>query len=364
MRLHILGICGTFMAGIALIAKEMGIQVSGSDQAIYPPMSDILKNAGIEIFEGWHKKQLEQKIDCVIVGNALSRGNEAVEYLLNQKIPYQSGPAWLYENVLKNRHVIAVTGTHGKTSTTALITWILETAGLTPGFLIGGAPKNFKTSARLGSAPFFVIEGDEYDTAFFDKASKFLHYHPDTLILNNCEFDHADIFENIDAIKKQFKNLIRIIPSSGKIIYSREDKNLKNILKEVWTPMESTGIQSGDWKARNVEKSGAQFDLYFKKKLFAHMEWSQCGLHQVQNAVNAVAAAHSVGVAKKDIVQAFKTFEGVKRRLEISGVANQITVYDDFAHHPTAIAANVSALKEKIKPARLIAVLQCGTNTL
>jgi UDP-N-acetylmuramate: L-alanyl-gamma-D-glutamyl-meso-diaminopimelate ligase len=365
MRIHILGICGTFMAGIAAIAKQQGHDITGSDLHVYPPMSTHLQEQGIKLLEGYHPEHLRPTPDLVIIGNALSRGNPAVEYVLNERIPYLSAPQWLADHVLHSRWVLAVTGTHGKTTTTSLLTWILECAGLIPGFLIGGVANNFSASARLGSAPFFVIEGDEYDSAFFDKRSKFLHYRPKTLILNNLEYDHADIFPNMAALTQTFEFLLRSIPGNGQIIAAENDKNLAEVLKKgCWTPVATFALKNGDWQVRNIQEGGNYFEIIYQEQPFAVVQWPLLGEHNIANALAAVAAAHEVGVGAEVIKKALKSFAGVKRRLEIKGQVAGVTVYDDFAHHPTAIAATLKALRSKVGAARIIAVMEFGSYTM
>jgi UDP-N-acetylmuramate: L-alanyl-gamma-D-glutamyl-meso-diaminopimelate ligase len=368
MRLHILGICGTFMAGIALLAKQKKLAITGSDANIYPPMSCHLAEHGITVFEGYHEKNLSPRPDLVIMGNTMTRGNPCVEYVLNQGIPYISGPQWLAEHVLKNRHVLAVAGTHGKTTVSSLLSWILEYAGLNPGFLIGGIPKNFNTSARLGDEPFFVIEADEYDTAFFDKRSKFLHYHPQTLILNNLEFDHADIFPNLEAIKTQFAYLLRTVPSQGLIICPKMDKNLQAVLTQgCWTPIEYTGADEDPniiWQTKLLKSDVSHFAVDYKNVAEGEINWPLLGAHNAANAICAIAAAHHIGIKAKLAIDALNQFQGVKRRLEIYHKINGITLYDDFAHHPTAIASTLAGLRQKIGAQRILVILESNTHTM
>jgi UDP-N-acetylmuramate: L-alanyl-gamma-D-glutamyl-meso-diaminopimelate ligase len=365
MRLHILGICGTFMAGIALLAKEKGFAVTGSDVNIYPPMSTHLQEQGISLFEGYEDLgQLIPHPDWVIMGNTMKRGNPCVEYVLNQGIPYISGPQWLTENVLYNRHVLAVAGTHGKTTVTSLLSWILDYVGLKPGFLIGGIAKNFSVSARLGEKPFFVLEADEYDTAFFDKRSKFIHYHPRTLILNNLEFDHADIFPDLDAIKLQFSYLLRTVPSEGLIICPKEDGNLQAVLSQgCWTPVVYTGTDS-NWQAKLIKSDASQFTVSYKDEIVGEICWNLLGKHNVANTLSALAAAYHIGINPEQAIAALNQFQGVKRRLEIYKKINGIILYDDFAHHPTAIAATLAGLRQRIGKERILVILQLGTYTL
>lgn len=366
MRIHILGICGTFMAGIAMIARQAGHEVSGSDQNVYPPMSTQLEDQGITLLNGFEPSHIDPTVDCVIVGNVIRRGNPAMEYVLERNIPYISGPQWLAENILKNRWVLAVSGTHGKTTTTSILTWLLESAGLNPGFLIGGVPENFGISARIGQDPFFVIEADEYDSAFFDKRSKFIHYRPKTLILNNLEFDHADIFPDLAAIKQQFHYLIRTVPGNGRIIYHAADANLSDLLaKGCWTPLVNFGGQKAQWQARLTKEDGSVFEVLHNGKSIGEVRWNLVGLHNVENALAALAAANEAGASMSSAIEALSTFKNVKRRLEVKGQIRGITIYDDFAHHPTAIATTLAGLRAKIgKEARIIAVLEFGSYTM
>ena len=364
-RIHILGICGTFMGGIALIARELGYEVSGSDQNIYPPMSDTLQAAGITIQEGYDAAHLRPLPDLLIVGNAISRGNPELEYALNKSLPYISGPQWLAEAVLHKRHVIAVAGTHGKTTTSSILAWILTQAGLNPGYLIGGVPLNFPATAALGKSPFFVIEADEYDTAFYDKRSKFMHYRPRTFIINNLEYDHADIFPDLEAIKKQFQFALRTVPSSGAVIYPADDPEIPDVLmRGCWCSMQTIGTADSVWHARNKNADGSRFELWHRDQKLGLVKWSMIGEHNVRNALAAAAAAHEVGVTSEAVIAGLKSFGGVKRRLEVRGIANEITVYDDFAHHPTAIAATLSGLRAKVAEKRIIVVLEFGSNTM
>lgn len=364
MRLHILGVCGTFMSGIAVIAKQCGYHVTGSDLNVYPPMSTQLKEQGITLLEGYDPAHIDPQVDCVIVGNVIKRGNPAMEYVLSKQIPYVSGPQWLAEQVLHKRWVLAVSGTHGKTTTTSMLAWVMQCAGLEPGFLIGGVPENFGVSARLGKDPFFVIEADEYDSAFFDKRSKFIHYHPKTLILNNLEYDHADIYPDLEAIKQQFHYLVRTVPGNGLMVRHAEDVNLTDVLnKGCWTPVVSFG-EGGEWAARLIEKDGSAFSVLHQGKVVGEVQWSLLGLHNVYNALAAVAASHHAGVLAEEAVSALSTFQNVKRRLELKGRVKDIAVYDDFAHHPTAIATTLAGLRAKIGNARLIAVLEFGSYTM
>jgi UDP-N-acetylmuramate: L-alanyl-gamma-D-glutamyl-meso-diaminopimelate ligase len=366
MRIHVMGVCGTFMAGVAVIAKQAGHEVSGSDLNVYPPMSTQLELQGIELKNGYTPENLDKTIDCVIVGNVVSRGNPLMEYILEHQIPFMSGPQWLAENILQGRWVLAVSGTHGKTTTTSMLTWILEFAGLNPGFLIGGVPENFGVSARIGDAPFFVIEADEYDSAFFDKRSKFIHYHPKTLILNNLEFDHADIFPDLAAIMQQFHYLVRTVPGNGLIVRHASDQNLEETLqKGCWTPVTTFGSSDGEWQAKLNKEDGSSFDVYHKDALAGTATWQLLGKHNVDNALAAIAAAHHAGVPVARAIDALSEFKNVKRRLEMKGQANGITLYDDFAHHPTAIATTLAGLRAKVgKAARILVVLEFGSYTM
>lgn len=366
MHLHILGICGTFMGGIALLARALGHQVSGSDTHVYPPMSTQLAAAGIELLEGYRPAHLQPPPDLVVVGNALSRGNPAVEYMLNQGMPYISGPQWLAEQVLQGRWVLAVAGTHGKTSTASMLAWLLEDAGLQPGFLIGGVPENFGVSARLGVAPFFVVEADEYDTAFFDKRSKFVHYRPRTLVLNNLEFDHADIFEDLEAIQRQFHHLVRTVPSEGLILAPLNDGNLSEVLDMgCWTPLEyfDPTIEAG-WHGSAATPDGHAFDVIYQGERQGRVDWSLIGRHNMTNALAALAAAHHAGVSIGRAIASLADFKNVKRRLELRGEVKGVRVFDDFAHHPTAIATTLEGLRSQVGEARILALLEPRSNTM
>lgn len=366
MHVHILGICGTFMGGIAALAKALGHKVTGSDRNVYPPMSTQLEQLGIELTQGYDESQFEPTPDMVIIGNAMSRGNPAVEYVLNRNLPYTSGPQWLLDNLLKDRWVLAVAGTHGKTSTSSMLAWIMEACGLNPGFLIGGVPENFGISARLGNTPFFVIEADEYDSAFFDKRSKFVHYRPRTLILNNLEFDHADIFENLDAIKKQFHHLVRTIPSNGLIVSPGAEPNLEDVLAMgCWSETAFTGVaHKAIWSTEQVSSDCSQFHVFYKQQLCGTVKWSLIGQHNMDNALMAIAAAHHGGVKIQNAIEALSEFKNVKRRMEVTGVVNGITIYDDFAHHPTAIATTLDGLRNKVGNQNIIAVVEPRSNTM
>ena len=367
MHLHILGICGTFMGGIAAIAKAAGHTVTGCDANVYPPMSTQLEAQGIKLIGGFGVEQLDLKPDVYVIGNVVARGNALMEEILNRGLPYVSGPQWLAENVLRGRWVLAVAGTHGKTTTTAMLAWILEHAGLNPGFLIGGVPENFRISARIGEAPFFVIEADEYDTAFFDKRSKFVHYAPRTAILNNLEFDHADIFPDLAAIEMQFHHLVRTVPGTGLIVSNGADANLECVLtRGAWTPIERFGVPGG-WQA-GAQSADGRFTVTFNGKPAGEVQWDLLGVHNQFNALAAIAAARHAGVAPAVAIEALAAFENVKRRLELRGTVNGISVYDDFAHHPTAIQTTLAGLRGKAAqqscPARLLAVLEPRSNTM
>jgi UDP-N-acetylmuramate: L-alanyl-gamma-D-glutamyl-meso-diaminopimelate ligase len=395
VRLHILGICGTFMGGVAALARELGHAVEGSDQNIYPPMSEQLAALGIGLHSGYAPEPLgsvdpARRPDLVIVGNAMSRGNPAVEYLLDARLPYVSGPQWLGENVLASRRVFAVAGTHGKTTTTALLAWILEACGRAPGFLIGGVPENFGVSARLGkwekggqshfsaeltnagasgpkndSDPLFVVEADEYDTAFFDKRSKFVHYRAQIAILNNLEFDHADIFPDIAAIQRQFHHFVRTVPRGGRLIVNAEDARLAEVLAMgAWTPVTSFGIDAGDWRARLLAADGSHFSVAHEGREIGDVRWNLLGRHNVMNALAAIAAADAGGVDARAALAALPGFRSAKRRLELIGQAGGISVYDDFAHHPTAIATTLAGLRARIGAARLLVGMEPRSNSM
>ncbi len=374
MHVHILGICGTFMGGIALLARANGHKVTGQDANVYPPMSTQLEELGIDLIQGFDANAIKTLApDVVIIGNALSRGNSAVEYVLEQNIPYTSGAQWLAENILQQRWVLAIAGTHGKTSTSSMLVWILEYAGLNPGFLIGGVPENFGVSARNGEQPFFVVEADEYDTAFFDKRSKFVHYHPRTVVLNNLEFDHADIFDDLEAIKKQFHHLVRTIPGNGLIIYPQQDKALQDVLSMgCWSNLEkyTERFAADGWSVRllagdTIQADGSIFEVYWQGKSQGIVKWDLSGLHNVSNAVVAIAAARHSGVPVKYAIEALAEFKNVKRRMEVKGKVNGVTVYDDFAHHPTAIATTIDGLRRKIgNEQRILAILEPRSNTM
>jgi UDP-N-acetylmuramate: L-alanyl-gamma-D-glutamyl-meso-diaminopimelate ligase len=359
MRIHILGICGTFMGGIAALARAAGHEVSGSDANVYPPMSTQLESLGIPLLPGYSPEHLKPAPDLVLVGNALSRGNPELEALLARGLPYASGPQWLAENVLRGRHVLAVAGTHGKTTTSSMLTWILEYAGLNPGYLIGGLPRDFKVSARAGSGKYFVVEADEYDTAFFDKGAKFLHYRPRTLVLNNLEYDHADIFPDLVSIQTQFHHLVRTVPGNGLIAVNAADAALQKVLaKGCWTPTETFSLAEADWAARHVAEDGSAFTVTYHGKTAAMVEWDLLGRHNVTNALAAMAAARHVGVIPSQAAEALIRFQGVKRRLEVRARVDGVTIYDDFAHHPTAIAATLAGLRRHVGKQRIFALLE------
>ena len=362
MHIHILGICGTFMGGIAAIAKSLGHKVTGSDQNVYPPMSTQLEELGIELTQGYNVNQLEPKPDMVVIGNAMSRGNPCVEYVLDKGLPYTSGPEWLKHNLLQNSWVLAVAGTHGKTTTASMLAWILEYAGLKPGFLIGGIVQNFGVSAKVGETPFFVIEADEYDTAFFDKRSKFVHYLPRTLILNNLEFDHADIFEDLNAIKKQFHHLMRTLPQSGKVIWPKQDVALSDVINQgLWSESETL---DGDWTYELLKADGSEFNVLLNNEHQGTVNWQAIGEHNVKNAIMAIAAARHVGIAIDHSIAALGEFISPKRRMELKANINNIKVYDDFAHHPTAIKTTLAGLRAKVGDEKIIAILEPRSNTM
>ncbi|MFJ3262434.1 UDP-N-acetylmuramate:L-alanyl-gamma-D-glutamyl-meso-diaminopimelate ligase [Pseudomonas sp. NPDC086581] len=364
MHIHILGICGTFMGSLAVLAKELGHRVTGSDANVYPPMSTQLQAQGIELMQGYDPAHLEPAPDLVVVGNALSRGNPAVEYVLNKGLPYVSGPQWLADHVLQGRWVLAAAGTHGKTTTSSMLAWVLEHAGMSPGFLIGGVPQNFGVSARLGGTPFFVVEADEYDSAFFDKRSKFVHYHPRTAILNNLEFDHADIFPDLAAIERQFHHLVRTIPGEGLVIHPTSETALKRVIDMgCWTPVQTTG-EGGQWQARLLSEDGSHFEVLFDGKAQGIVDWELTGQHNVANALACLAAARHVGVVPELGCAALSAFKSVKRRMEKVAEVNGVTIYDDFAHHPTAIATTLDGLRKRVGDAKVIAVVEPRSNSM
>jgi len=374
------------MGGVALLAKESGVSVSGSDENVYPPMSTLLESQGIKLDQGFkqeHLAEIESGLEAgeqsqIVVGNVMSRGKEVVEYVLNQNLPYTSGPQWLYENILKDRWVLAVSGTHGKTSTASMLAWILEYAGLNPGFLIGGVPENFGVSARLGGdSPFFVVEADEYDTAFFDKRSKFVHYHPRTLVINNLEYDHADIFPDLNAIKTQFHHLIRMVPQNGLIVLNDDEDNIIDVLDQgCWTPQEvfsASAERSNDsnenredkgWTAQYINSDGSEFKVFFDGAEQGIVKWSLLGKHNVANALAAIAGSRHAGVPAKFAIEALSEFKGIKRRMELRGEVNGVKVYDDFAHHPTAIETTLKGLRANVSDKKIIAILEPRSNTM
>jgi UDP-N-acetylmuramate: L-alanyl-gamma-D-glutamyl-meso-diaminopimelate ligase len=375
MHIHILGICGTFMGGLAALAREAGHKVTGCDAGVYPPMSDQLRALGIELIEGFGADQMSLKPDVYVVGNVVSRARlpdgtpkfPLMEAILESGARYTSGPQWLQENVLQGRHVLAVAGTHGKTTTTSMLAWILEHAGLKPGFLVGGVPFNFGVSAKLGEK-YFVIEADEYDTAFFDKRSKFVHYRPRTALLNNLEFDHADIFENLAAIERQFHHLVRTVPASGRVVFNGLEESLTRVLHQgCWSEQASFGAAVSDWSAHGAAHD---FAVLQRGKEVARVQWALSGLHNQLNALAAIAAADHVGVSQQAAAKALGEFQNVKRRMEVRGTVNGITVYDDFAHHPTAIRTTLDGLRdrldaeEKTKGQRILAVFEPRSNTM
>ena len=367
MHIHILGICGTFMGGLALIARELGYEVSGSDAGVYPPMSTQLEQAGIQLHEGYSASALEPAPDLVVIGNAMSRGNPAVEYVLDRNLAYTSGPQFLSEHVLQARWVLAVSGTHGKTTTASMLAQILDQCGLAPGFLIGGVAEDFAVSARLGDAPFFVIEADEYDTAFFDKRSKFVHYRPRTLIINNLEFDHADIFDDLAAIQKQFHHLVRTVPGNGLIIHPQAVPAIDEVLAMgCWTATETFSLQyTADWHCTSASPAYDCFDISITQQAVGTVQWQHAGKHNANNALAAIAAARHAGVPAAEAIKALSAFKGVKRRMELRGEARGVRVYDDFAHHPTAIATTLQGAKYCLRePGRLLAVLEPRSNTM
>ncbi|GLT16262.1 UDP-N-acetylmuramate--L-alanyl-gamma-D-glutamyl-meso-2,6-diaminoheptandioate ligase [Vibrio zhanjiangensis] len=363
MHIHILGICGTFMGGAAVLARQLGHKVTGSDTNVYPPMSTLLESQGIDIIEGFDPSQLDPAPDLVVIGNAMSRGNPCVEHVLNTNMRYTSGPQWLQEFLLHDRWVLAVSGTHGKTTTSSMLAWILEECGYQPGFLVGGVLGNFGVSARLGESMFFVVEADEYDSAFFDKRSKFVHYHPRTLIINNLEFDHADIFDDLEAIKRQFHHLVRTVPSNGRILVT-ENVEIDDVLERgCWSEKEVTG-QQGDWRAEKLVIDGSQFKVFFNGVESGIVKWDLVGDHNIDNALMAIAAARHVGVVPELACHALAKFVNTRRRLEFKGEVNQVCLYDDFAHHPTAIELTLNGLRNKVGSKRIFAVLEPRSATM
>ena len=368
MHIHIIGICGTFMGGIAALARADGHRVTGSDAKVYPPMSTQLAALGIELIDGYDPVQLDLKPDVVLVGNVMSRGNALIERLLDSRIPFTSGPQWLAENMLRNREVVAVAGTHGKTTTASMLAWILDRAGRDPGFLIGGIPGNFGVSARAGGGSAFVIEADEYDTAFFDKRAKFIHYRPRHLVLTNLEFDHADIYPDLASIQRQFNHLMRTVPGSGRVTWNAADASLAAMLAMgCWTPLSGfarDAAAGADWHVRLIEADGSGFELLCRGKAAGVVRWQLIGLHNVENGLAAIAAAEGLGVAPAEASGALAEFRGVRRRLELRGEARGIRVYDDFAHHPTAIASTIDAMRRHVGKRRIVAVIEPRSNTM
>lgn len=365
MNLHILGVCGTFMGGVARLAQQLGHRVTGSDRHVYPPMSDELAKAGIDVIQGYEPDCLDPAPDLVIIGNALSRDNSSVEYVLAEKIPYISGPQWLAENVLPGRTICAVSGTHGKTTTASMLAWLLHDAGLEPGFLIGGVPENFGRSSSLGGSGFFVVEADEYDTAFFDKRSKFVHYRPDVLIINNIEYDHADIFPDMDAILKQFHHLVRTVPGNGRIIARADSQHIDTVLEMGnWSPLSRFGGASSAWRTEPLSRDYSEFQVIHEGREAGRVHWSLFGQHNADNALAALLAAHRAGVPIRQACASLSGFASVKRRLQLLATVNGVSVYDDFAHHPTAIRCALQALRARIGAQRLIAVPELRSNTM
>ena len=365
MRLHILGICGTFMGGVAALARELGQTVEGSDASVYPPMSTQLEALGIRLMEGYTAAHLQPAPDLVVVGNAMTRGNPAIEYMLDAQLRYISGPQWLGETLLPGREVLAVAGTHGKTTTTSLLAHLLESAGMAPGFLVGGVPGNFGVSARLGEGKPFVIEADEYDTAFFDKRSKFVHYRPRIAILNNLEYDHADIFPDVAAIQRQFHHLVRTVPGNGRLIVNAHDAYLAEVLAMgCWTPVETFGIGQGDWQAELIAAEGTHFAVSHRGQRLGEVQWPLLGNHNVMNALAALAAAAAAGADPVALLPTFADFRSAARRMEQVAAVGGITVYDDFAHHPTAIATTLAGLRAKVGDARILVALEPRSNSM
>mgnify|MGYP000933568284 FL=1 len=366
MKLHILGIAGTFMGGVAALARELGHAVEGSDQNIYPPMSTQLEQLGIALKQGYSPANISGDCDEIVVGNALSRGNEAVEHVLDAGLRYTSGAQWLSEQVLPGRDVLAVAGTHGKTTTTTILSYLLEAAGRSPGFLIGGVAEDFGVSARIGSGPDFVVEADEYDTAFFDKRSKFVHYRPLVAILNNLEYDHADIFPDVAAIQRQFHHLVRTVPRRGRLVVNGHDERLREVLAMgCWTPVERFGLDASfEWSARKLRDDGSMFAVMRAGEQLGIVEWPLLGDHNVLNGLAALAACAAVGVDAAAIIPSLAAFSSVKRRMEVIGERAGITIYDDFAHHPTAIATTLAGLRAKVGPARIVVAMEPRSNSM
>ena len=367
-RIHILGVCGTFMGGLAIMARQKGFEVVGSDQNAYPPMSVYLRDSGIRVHNGYDKNNLFPKPDQILIGNTLKRGVNIVEHVLNEGYQYFSGAQWLYENVLQGKHVLAVSGTHGKTTTTSMLVKILDECGYNPGFMIGGVSKDFGESARLTDSKYFVIEADEYDTAFFDKRSKFIHYRPDTLIMNNIEYDHADLFPSLEAITTQFNHLLRVMPNKAKVIYSQADKNIPSVLAEgCWSRQSSFGVYGlgrVNWAYRMLKKDGSEFEVYYDNALVGSVKWNLIGDHNVSNALAAIAAAEDIGISPMDACQAISQFSGVKRRMDLLANNQYCYIYDDFAHHPTAIKKSIDALRSKVNQQKIFAIMEPRSNTM
>ena len=366
MHIHILGICGTFMGGVAALARASGVKVTGCDGNVYPPMSTQLNELGIDIHEGFDAEQLDASPDCIVVGNVMTRGMEVVEAMLDRGLLHTSGPEWLADNVLRDRHVLAVAGTHGKTTTASMLAWILEHVGLAPGFLIGGIPKNFGVSARFGKSDFFVVEADEYDTAFFDKRAKFVHYGPRTLILNNLEYDHADIYKDVDAIIWQFHQMMRTVPGRGRVIVNAADDNLRKVIDMgCWTPIESFGLgEDSDWQAGFADSGERRIELRDPDGNAGSVKWRLGGRHNLENALAAIAAARTAGVTLEQALDALSCFQGVKRRMERTATVGDIAIYDDFAHHPTAIRRTIGAMKRRFPGHRTIVAIEPRSNTM
>ncbi len=363
MRIQILGACGKFMSGLALMAKQLGHDVSGIDKNIHSELADQLRDAGIPLSEGYEANLLDRTADCVVVGNVMSRGYPVIEALLDAGLPYVSGPQWLAEQVLASRWVIAVSGTHGKTTTTSMVAWILESAGLNPGFLIGGVPNNFGVTARLTDAKYFVIEADEYDSAFFDKRPKFIHYRPRTVIINNIEFDHADIYADLAAIQTQFHYLVRTIPSKGQIITNGEDENITQVINRgCWS--EQIKFGKGDWQAANIAADGSAFDVIFQGTNQGRVSWPLIGQHNVSNALAAIAAAVHAGVTPAQAIAALHQFKGVERRMQLRGEVSGVKIFDDFAHHPTAIKTTLAGMRANLGSTRLFTIVDFGSYTM
>lgn len=371
MTTHILGVCGTFMGGIALLARESGIEITGSDNNVYPPMSTMLEEQGVTIQQGLIADNIPADTETIVVGNVMTRGMDVVEHVLNSSQSYTSGPQWLFENILRDKWVLAVAGTHGKTTTASMLAWILEYAGLKPGFLIGGVPENFGLSARLGDSPFFVVEADEYDTAFFDKRSKFVHYHPKTVVLNNLEYDHADIFPDLKAIKTQFHHLMRMVPSKGLVVANGDEAAITDVLEMgVWTPVEkfTSSHHDSGWSVEYIQPDGSEFKVLLDSVEQGTVNWDTLGQHNVANALAAIAAARHVGVPVKHAIDALAEFKGVKRRMQLRGSVSRddkiVKVYDDFAHHPTAITTTLDGLRKNVGKQKITAILEPRSNTM